>query len=59
MALTVRLLGSPSVERSDGVTYQVRSRKSWALLACLILSERPPPRERLGGRPNTFQGPVC
>ncbi|MEV6633720.1 BTAD domain-containing putative transcriptional regulator [Actinoplanes sp. NPDC051470] len=49
MALTVHLLGAPSVERSDGVTYQVRSRKSWALLACLILSERPPARERLAG----------
>lgn len=49
MDLTVRLLGSPSVERSDGATYQVRSRKSWALLACLILSERPPARERLAG----------
>jgi DNA-binding SARP family transcriptional activator len=49
MGLTVHLLGSPRVERSDGVTYQVRSRKSWALLACLILSERPLTRSQLAG----------
>ena len=49
MGLTVHLLGSPWVDRSDGVSYQVRSRKSWALLACLILSERPLTRSRLAG----------
>jgi DNA-binding SARP family transcriptional activator len=49
MGLTVHLLGSPRVERSDGVTYQVRSRKSWALLSCLILSERPLSRGQLAG----------
>ena len=49
MDLTVHLLGSPWVHRSDGISYQVRSRKSWALLACLILSEQPPARSRLAG----------
>jgi DNA-binding SARP family transcriptional activator len=49
MGLFVHLLGPPRVERADGVTYQVRSRKSWALLACLILSERPLSRSRLAG----------
>ncbi|WP_249998418.1 BTAD domain-containing putative transcriptional regulator [Actinoplanes sp. M2I2] len=49
MGLTVHLLGSPRVDRSDGVAYQVRSRKSWALLACLVLSERPPTRGGLAG----------
>ncbi|MCY1136668.1 BTAD domain-containing putative transcriptional regulator [Actinoplanes sp. Pm04-4] len=49
MGLTVHLLGSPWVDRPDGVPYQVRSRKSWALLACLVLSERPLTRSRLAG----------
>ncbi|WP_250036493.1 AfsR/SARP family transcriptional regulator [Paractinoplanes maris] len=49
MDLTVHLLGSPWVDRSDGLSYQVRSRKSWALLACLVLSERPQARSRLAG----------
>ncbi|GAA1635925.1 hypothetical protein [Actinoplanes couchii] len=45
MALSVRLLGPPATNRP----YQVRSRKSWALLACLLLAERPPSRARLAG----------
>ncbi|MBU2667840.1 hypothetical protein KOI35_30445 [Actinoplanes bogorensis] len=49
MGLTVHLLGAPWVDRSDGVTYQVRSRKTWALLACLVLSERPLARSSLAG----------
>ncbi|WP_127503969.1 BTAD domain-containing putative transcriptional regulator [Actinoplanes solisilvae] len=49
MGLAVHLLGSPWVDRSDGVAYQVRSRKSWALLARLILSEQPLTRSRLAG----------
>lgn len=44
MAITIKLLGRPSIERPDGVGYQVRSRKSWALLAYLLLTERPPSR---------------
>jgi len=47
VSLAVRLLGPPSVERSEGAAYQVRSRKSWALLACLLLTERPQTRGRL------------
>ncbi len=49
VGLTVHLIGSPRVERGDGVPYQVRSRKTWALLVCLILSERPMSRSRLAG----------
>lgn len=49
MGLTVHLLGSPRVQRTDGVAYQMRSRKSWALLAVLLLSERPLSRNRLAG----------
>lgn len=33
--------------RAPGGTYQFRSRKSWAVLTYLILSERPPTRSRL------------
>lgn len=42
----VHLLGRPHIEgRVDG--YRIRSRKSWALLAYLLLSERPPTRAQL------------
>ena len=37
MALTVHLLGHPSLERTSGAVYEYRSRKSWALLAYLLL----------------------
>lgn len=47
MSLTIHLLGHPRVERASGDAYQVRSRKSWALLAYLLLSDRPPPRTEL------------
>lgn len=47
MSLVVHLLGRPRVERTDGDAYQVRSRKSWAVLAYLILTERPPTRSQL------------
>lgn len=47
MSLTVHLLGRPRIESSSGDVYQFRSRKSWALLAFLILSEQPPSRRRL------------
>jgi DNA-binding SARP family transcriptional activator len=43
----VQLLGRPCVVRADGETYQFRSRKSWALLGYLLLSERPPTRSQL------------
>jgi DNA-binding SARP family transcriptional activator len=42
----VHLLGRPHVEGRPG-GYQVRSRKSWALLAYLVLSDRPPTRNQL------------
>ena len=47
MSLTIHLLGRPRIESSSGDVYQFRSRKSWALLAYLILSERPPTRRQL------------
>jgi DNA-binding SARP family transcriptional activator len=47
VTLTVQLLGRPRVSRPGGDAYQCRSRKSWALLAYLILSERPPTRSQL------------
>jgi DNA-binding SARP family transcriptional activator len=43
----VRLLGRPRIESAAGDGYQFRSRKSWAILAYLILAERPPTRSRL------------
>jgi DNA-binding SARP family transcriptional activator len=46
-SLAVQLLGRPRVVRADGEAYQFRSRKSWALLAYLLLSERPPTRAQL------------
>ncbi|GAA4460449.1 AfsR/SARP family transcriptional regulator [Phytohabitans houttuyneae] len=46
--LAVHLLGRPRVDRGGGpAAYQFRSRKSWALLAYLLLSERPPTRGQL------------
>lgn len=47
MSLGIRLLGRPRLEQSGGEVYQFRSRKSWALLAYLILSDRPPTRREL------------
>jgi DNA-binding SARP family transcriptional activator len=47
MSLVIRLLGTPSIE-VDGVPARPpRGRKSWALLAYLLLAERPPSRQRL------------
>ncbi len=43
---TVNLLGRPRIDGPDG-GYRMRSRKSWALLAYLLLSERPPTRRHL------------
>jgi DNA-binding SARP family transcriptional activator len=47
MRLAIHLLGSPRIERSSGEAYRVRSRKSWSLLAYLLLSDRPPTRSEL------------
>src|SRR3954470_10195623 len=49
MALGIRLLGRPCIERSDGAPYRLRSRKSWALLAYLVLNEAAPTRSQLAG----------
>ncbi len=42
----VHLLGRPRVERAGRDLYRFRSRKSWALLAYLVLAERPPTRSQ-------------
>ncbi len=47
MSLTIHLLGRPRIESSTGKVYQFRSRKSWAVLTYLIMSERPPTRGQL------------
>jgi DNA-binding SARP family transcriptional activator len=47
VSLAIRLLGKPKIE-SDGPAVQApRGRKTWALLAYLVLCERPPPRNRV------------
>jgi DNA-binding SARP family transcriptional activator len=45
--LAIHLLGRPSIEIDGDRGYRFRSRKSWALLALLLLSERPPTRSTL------------
>jgi DNA-binding SARP family transcriptional activator len=45
--LRLRLLGRPTIEAPDGADRRLRSRKSWALLAYLVLTEIPPTRSRL------------
>ncbi len=45
--LSIHLLGRPSIEIDGDTGYRFRSRKSWALLALLLLSERPPTRSTL------------
>jgi DNA-binding SARP family transcriptional activator len=47
MSLTIQLLGAPRMTRDAAEAYRFRSRKSWGLLAYLILSERPPARSQL------------
>ena len=49
MSLVIHLLGRPRVESTGHEPYRFRSRKSWALLAYLILAERPPSRAHLAG----------
>ena len=48
-AFAVRLLGRPSIERPGEASYRPRSRKSWALLAYLLLVEGSPTRRHLAG----------
>ena len=47
MGVTIQLLGRPRVVPRSGEPYQCRSRKSWALLTYLLLTERPPTRSQL------------
>src|SRR5205807_3974792 len=47
MSVAVRLLGKPRVERDGELVASARGRKTWALLAYLLLCEGPPPRSRL------------
>ncbi len=47
MNLEIRLIGEPSVIRLDVEPYRPRSRKTWALLCYLLLSEVPPSRRQL------------
>ena len=46
-ALIVQLLGRPRIDVDGAPAYRYRSRKSWALLAFLLLGERPPTRSQL------------
>ncbi len=45
--VSIRLLGPPAVEIGGGPAKPPRGRKAWALLAYLLLAERPPSRKRL------------
>ncbi len=47
MSFFIQLLGRPGVDDDTGEPYVFRSRKSWALLAFLLLTDRPPSRRQL------------
>ena len=47
MVLRIRLLGPPAVERDGLAAVPPRGRKAWALLAYLLLADRPPSRRHL------------
>jgi DNA-binding SARP family transcriptional activator len=47
MSVAIRLLGKPTIELDGKVCASPRGRKTWALLAYLLLCERPPPRSRV------------
>lgn len=47
MGLEINLVGEPGVHQVGTEPYRPRSRKTWALLCYLVLSERPPSRSRL------------
>jgi DNA-binding SARP family transcriptional activator len=49
MTTAIHLLGKPIVERDGTSAPPPKGRKAWALLAYIILSERPPSREQLAG----------
>ena len=44
----IRLLGPPEIERDGVVVTPPRGHKAWAVLAFLLLAERPVARTRLG-----------
>jgi DNA-binding SARP family transcriptional activator len=47
MNVAIALLGRPRIERDGVALAPPRGRKTWALLAYLVLCERPPPRTRV------------
>src|SRR5215217_4832983 len=47
VTLTIRLLGPPAIERDGRPAPPPRGRKAWALLAYLLVAERPPGRRQL------------
>lgn len=47
MTLGIQLLGQPTITHDGGSGYQPRSRKTWCVLAYLLLSRRPPTRSEL------------
>ncbi len=47
MTALVRLLGAPRFDTGGAPTPPPRGRKSWRLLAYLLLTEHPPSRQRL------------
>lgn len=47
MSVTIRLLGKPCIESDAASGRPVRGHKAWGLLAYLLLSDRPPARQRL------------
>ena len=44
---TIRLLGPPTIEHAGSPVRPPRGRKAWALLAYLLLTDRPPGRRKL------------
>jgi DNA-binding SARP family transcriptional activator len=47
VSLVIRLFGRPQIELDGVLVPPPRGRKTWALLAYLLLCERPPPRSRV------------
>lgn len=47
MSLAIRLFGKPGIERDGAPAPPPRGRKTWALLAYLLLSDHAPPRSRV------------
>lgn len=45
MSTVLRLLGDPRIERDGEIVNPPQGHKAWALLAYLILCERPPSRQ--------------